>query len=399
MFEIRSIEDCLETLFFSKQFVIQKADYNLMASFARQVKRGIGLTDRQYNLAKTKLEEYKPQFAEKQINIDLYLETLRIPLREIDRSHWLKQDENKLKIRFPFSKKIIDRIEELRRLDPGVHSYDNHTHIFPFKDHYLYKLVKIAQRFDTKFDIQPEIVQRYNQLVEMEDNKEDYIPGVYNNEVKNLPDSAVKMLEQDCGEVQSNLALYYDRRFLYGLHNFDLDQVDNALFDYTPLTKNIIKRTVNNVLIDSTKYNIHNLVQSIDELQRYPMIVILGENCHETLPVFFEAINGIVPSTDHSVLFRLDNKHQDAKDFNLYIKDKKLNNSVAKNTKIVYINYNKVPKPLLDSDFRAKMCLTFAPFSPAYKSKLYVENLDLLLHYYEGQSMIDRYYRKNIENV
>lgn len=399
MFSINSIEDCLETLVFSKEFDIQRSDYNLMTSLARQVKRGIGLTDRQYSLAKTKLVEYKKQFNEKSVDIDSYLDTLRIPLREIDRSHWLKQEDDKLKIRFPFTKKIIDRIEELRRLDLTAHSYENHTHTFPFKDNYLYKLVQIANRFDTKFEIQSELVQRYNLLQEYQENKNNYLPGVYDNEVKNLPDSAVNYLEQDCGEVANNLALYYDRRYLYGLHSFDLDAVEKSLFEKTALTSRIIKRNKSNVFIDNTKYNIHSLVQAIDELKRYPMLVVLGNNCNETLPLFFEAINGIIPSTDHSVLFRLDNKQEESREFNLYIRDKKLNNSVAKNTKVVYISMNKVPKPLLESDFRAKMCLTFTPFTPSNKSKAYVENLDLLLHYYEGQSMIDKYYRKNIENV
>ena len=43
-----------------------------------------------------------------------------------------------------------------------------------------------------------------------------------------------------------------------------------------------------------------------------------------------------------TVMFRLDNKDQDALEFNRYIKEHNLNNPVDKSTKIVYISNNKL---------------------------------------------------------
>ena len=57
-----------------------------------------------------------------------------------------------------------------------------------------------------------------------------------------------------------------------------------------------------------------------------------------------------------SVLFRLEDK---LNPFNKYIWKNKLNNPVAKNTKIVYISSNKLPKPLLKADFIPKMVLSY----------------------------------------
>lgn len=400
MLNVKSIEDCIELLVFSAEFTVQKSDMNITSSIARQVKKGIALTDRQFALMQTKLLEYKDQFANKDICIDDYIDTLRMPLREIDRSHWLKINDGKLQIRFPFRKKIIDRIEELRRISLSDHSYANHTHTFPLNERYVYELVNIAKRFDTKFDIDQDIIDIYAKLEEFTNNRENYIPGIYNNQIKNIPDNAIKLLKEDCGDIEENIALYYDRRHLFGLYHFDNTQIDNALFGLGPLTQNIVRRQQPNVFVNDKKYNVHSLVQTITELKRYPMIVILStKDCASTLPNFFEAINGVIPAEDQCVLFRLENIDAESKDFNQYIKDKKLNNSVAKNTKVVYISSNKVPKPLLVSGFKPKLCLTFSQFGPTERSKNFVENLDLLIHYYDEQSIIDRYTRKNFEIV
>lgn len=400
MLNVKSIEDCIEILVFSAEFTVQKCDMNITSSIARQVRKGTALTDRQFTLMQKKLLEYKDQFSNKDICIDDYIGTLRMPLREIDRSHWLKINDGKLQIRFPFRKKIIDRIEELRRISLSDHSYANHIHTFPFNERYVYELVNIAKRFDTKFDIDQDVLEIYAKLEEFANTRENYIPGIYNNQIKNIPDTAIKLLKDDCGDIEENIALYYDRRHLFGLYHFDNTQVDNALFDLGPLTQNIVRRQQPNVFVNDKKYNVHNLVQTITELKRYPMIVILrSKDCASTLPNFFEAVNGVIPAEDQCVLFRLENSDAESKDFNQYIKDKKLNNSVAKNTKVVYINSNKVPKPLVVSGFKPKMCLTFSQFSPTEKSKNFVENLDLLIHYYDEQSIIDRYTRKNFEIV
>ena len=65
MLEI-TIEDCLELLAgFRKEsdsLKLEKNDYTIMHSIAKQVFKGTALTDRQYALMKTKLIPYSDQF-------------------------------------------------------------------------------------------------------------------------------------------------------------------------------------------------------------------------------------------------------------------------------------------------------------------------------------------------
>ena len=105
------------------------------------------------------------------IDIQEHINNLKYPLREIDRSHWLKilhyNGEEILGIRFPFNKKVIDRIEELRRLSSQkVAEYKDCTHYFALTPQNIFGLVEIANRFNSKFVIHKEITEIYNQLYE-----------------------------------------------------------------------------------------------------------------------------------------------------------------------------------------------------------------------------------------
>ena len=107
---LHTIEDCLETiagLSRDSSIEIDKSDKTIMYSIARQVYKGSALTDKQYALMKIKLATYKNQFLENKFdNFDIALESLRLPLRKIDRRKYIKivkiENVEWIKIRFPF---------------------------------------------------------------------------------------------------------------------------------------------------------------------------------------------------------------------------------------------------------------------------------------------------------
>ena len=102
------------------KFVIEKSDYNLLTSLGRQTLRGTAYTDRQYELVKQKLAEYKEQFALNGYD-NIELNELRMPLRSIDRSRWIKivkrnddvVDVDYIGVRFSFNKKLISVLDSL----------------------------------------------------------------------------------------------------------------------------------------------------------------------------------------------------------------------------------------------------------------------------------------------
>jgi len=124
------------------------------------------------------------------------------------------------------------------------------------------------------------------------------------------------------------------------------------------------------------------VLESLLELNRFPILVILPtENPLDNLIKLHKGLTNIIFEQDMSVLFRVDNDKDTGKHFNDYIRLNKLNNPLDKNTKVVYINSSKFPKPLLKSEWKPNAVLTISSQRMNTKVSDYVKPLDLVIHY------------------
>lgn len=325
---------------------IERSDYNLIQSFARQVLRNIGFTDRQYELAKRKVDDYADYFSFVE-DLESAKNEIIIPIREIDRSRWIKLIEDKIAIRFTFQKKLISSIEAIKRASSNDSQYDakEKIHYFEYSEKLLFCLVDELK--DKNFVIEDKVQAIYNKISEFK--AEDYIPGVYNLEVKNIPSIAKDMLEKELGTVNTdNLLLYKDRSLKYGLTYFD--NIEQGSF--SELSFKVASRKEPYVLVKDTKFNLGDLINTIYELDRFPLLCIVpSDQTYDYIVQFNEHARNLIPSNETSVMFRLDNTGEGIY-FNNYIKQQKINNKLDTNTKLVYNIDNKVPKPLLNSSWR-----------------------------------------------
>ena len=181
-------------------FKIVSSDYNLVNSLARQTVKGTPFTDRQCELAKKKITEYQDQFESVGISVS-DLTNLRMPLREIDRSRWIKIVEHQgsdrvyeadsapfIAVRFTFQKKLISAIEQLSRAVTEKPSYDreNKIHYFPYSERSLWEIVEAFK--DKNFELDENTQSVYDKISQF--NANDHVPGIYNYELKNIPDTA-----------------------------------------------------------------------------------------------------------------------------------------------------------------------------------------------------------------
>tara|TARA_X000000368_G_C23046108_1_gene719200 strand:- start:1090 stop:2334 length:1245 start_codon:yes stop_codon:yes gene_type:complete len=376
------------------------SDAKILKSIAKQLSKGIPLTDRQYNLVITKLENYRDQFLNKGINIDHYKDKLMYPLREIDRSHFLKFDEEeKLVIRFPFNRKIIDRIEEVRRVDPISHSYGDNIHKFSYSPQTLVKLVEIAHKFEYKFEVDKNIKDIYERCILFESSKEKYVPGIYDYKIKNIPDTVKDILLSEIGECnEDTLPLYYDRRELFGLKYFDMAKISQSYAKLSVLTNKIIQRKDPTIVLQSKTHTIDQLIQSLVELKRFPLLIVLNEkNALDELTVCYNHFRNIISNDKISVCFRKPNT--DERDpFNLMVSEKGLNNPVDKYSQIVYINNSKLPKPLLQKGFSPRAIISFGGKSLNFNNVTnYIQQFDLQIVYEDDSSSV--YWNKRLRKV
>lgn len=376
---------------------LEKSDINLIYSLARQTYKGVGYTDRQYELAKKKVLHYKSQLEDQNLLVDLAVETTRIPLRSIDRSRWVKivdhpgnslyKSEDKglwIALRFIFQKKLISNIESLKihgNNSEAIYDKENKIHYFPFNETNVDKVVSLFNS-NNGFDVQEELQTYYEKIQEMKNNKEDYIPTIKGFKINKLSKRAFDYAITTIGHVNEDTLLhYYDRRDLLGIGEFDESDVNKSLKNVSHLTERIVLRNKNQVLVNSNKYTLEQLSESLLELNRFPLLVVLeSNNAFDELTTFYKLFNSIIPNELCSVLFRQDNVN-DGVYFNQFVKEKSLNNAVDKDTKIVYINSTKVPKPLLQADWRPNAILTTQAARRSPKVASYLESSDLVLHY------------------
>jgi len=413
-----TIEDLLEILAgLQRQAKIQieSNDATIMYSIARQTFKGTALTDRQYALMKEKLQTYRNQFTSLDYDFDRAVDNLRIPLRHIDRSKYIeivdtpdvfmsvpyesyKQKCKWIKIRFPFSKKLILSIESLPRYKSDYfHEKGSHEHYFKMTELNVFKIVNEFK--NKEFVIDQNLLELYEELKFIDENKENYIPGIYNYELKNVNPKIKEILEKDLGSLSTeNLVLYKDRARRYGLHYFDSTEIEKSLFNITPLSKKIVSREKINVQIKPQIYPVTALTQSLLELKRFPLLVMLNEKTAlDELSLIHSHLCNFIDTKQCSVLFRLDNDSN--LDFNLYIKNNSLNNPIDKNTKVVYINTSKVPKPLIKSGWQAQTILFMSSYFTAGKGQILLNQSDLVIHYDNNVSQMMRFQKQGIEEL
>jgi hypothetical protein len=179
---------------------------------------------------------------------------------------------------------------------------------------------------------------------------------------------------------------------LYGIHSFDNSFAD-SLTNYSTLTQKIVNRENANIFIDKKSWTLDNIVQSINDLERYPLVILLDEDMpFDTLVQTHKHFKNIIPAEQISVLFRLESSKSNG--FNEYIKEQELNSPIDNNTKIVYISREKINKPLLKSNCNPRTMLMLQSQRVHTKLSYWSEDFDLIIHYDDEVSTMMKYTRK-----
>ena len=392
-----TIEDCLEILaglkYTENKFEIEKEDFTIMNSIARQVFRGTALTDRQYNLVKEKLQKYFYQFDNARLEgAEVAVESLRKPLRQIDRSRYIKvvdvpdsisfeETSNKfVAVRFPFKKTDIMLINEISNSNKGYyHNKGTHIHYFELTEH---NLLRIGDRFFNKdFEIDILLKERYSQIKQIQSSPKKYLPYVDDGNIFNIKESISAIIKQ---ETNNNLLKIYDRRWRYCLEHINIKVTNNSLEEKIANRSNVDYQSKPSVEgIDQILYALYNL-------DRYPMIVVIENNdCENQLYEVINFFRALIDPSEQSVLFREENNDSG---FNQLIKDRKLNNWVDKNTKVVYISNNKIPKILLETEWKPNCAFTFNSNNNKNVQMYIKNNCDLIVQREETTSPFARMY-------
>lgn len=390
-----NIEDILHLLV--DTVGVENADNSILTSISRQCKRGIALTDRQYELVKNKLLEHKDALIEHGAILDGELPA-RLPLRTIDRSKTIgivshsemlgpdsayenyKENWLWIKLRFPFSKKLIVKLENVKTqvgqsVNVYYHKKGSHEHYFKLKGDAAYYVMESFK--GANFEIEDRLTEYYQKSKHIVDNHTDFLMYYSNGNFSNMPEEVVEQMSTYTEDL-----IIVDRRMRYGY------QADTSVFG-TTLTEQIACRETQVVNADPELFDLTTIADSLKQLNRFPMLVLIDQDSPlDQVKAVHQAFD-FIDNSLQSVLFRVDSSSQ--YNVNDYIKDNKLNNWVDNTTQIVYIKKNQLPKVLFDNGFEPITALGLN----SYRCNTHVDtfckfNCDLILYHDKEKSVFEK---------
>lgn len=354
------IEDILD--YYVTKIGVDTPDRLILESIWRQIQKGTALTDRQYLLVCNKLKLIEDTLTEHSI---LLIDPIPVktPLRKIDRSKYIKIVDTSdvlidvpyesfkknwqwIEIRFPFNKKTITTLQEVYSLikEPTHHVKGTHKHAIKLSERSAYEIWNAFK--DKQFDIDSKLVDIAMQSEKLINKEHEYLAGFKKQKFINIKDTCQEVINKDLPEYDS--LIVEDRRFKYGL-NF----VEKSESPYE-LTNRIVNRDSSLVQLSTSTYSASDLLSSIIELKRLPLLVVIDRENLDQLSTFFNASKYIVDPKKQICLFRVDNTPE--YNINDFIKDNKFNNFLDNNIEIVYISSNNLPKLLLKTEWKP-MCV------------------------------------------
>lgn len=359
-----TIEDCLELLtginaIEGYTFNLEKSDYNILTSVARQVFKGTALTDRQFDMLVKKFETYTLQFEKNGIDINGIIENkiLRTPFRTVDRTQQVYIDDGLIVVQFPFNKKLISKIQILRTEATGQVSNNKNKWKFELSERNIFVIGNTVSQFKFSDDF----VELFEKISKFK--YDEVVPGIYNVNgslvLKNLHPDAQQNAINACGPLNENILKYIDRAKQFGI-----EHIDYELNEQTLETK-LAGRSYNSVNISNDNTSLDQLIDALCVLDRFPLLVVVDNERLSDIYNFYNATSGKIKTNKQTVMFRLSNDTPEETQFNQWVKENNLNNWLDNTTQIVYISSNKITK-VVANNFNPSCVLNFSPKTIAY---------------------------------
>jgi hypothetical protein len=377
-----TIEQYLTRLTSGDNFKLADGDSVILTSIAKQVSRGIALTDRQYELVRSKLPNYRDQFESDELKcLDLALETLSQPLRTIDRSQTVSIEDGWLVVRFPFNKKTIAQLDTVAGNYRQFYSHARSSNEHKFK---LYEPVinEIVELFKTKkFNIEPRLLEINDEIESIKSKRNETVPHITADDFVNVDPRIKEIAEKEIGPFsKENRIKYWDRSIRYGYEK------EQRYFDLaSSLTENIANRSIVKQYVNPLAHELSDIAATLKELDRFPLLISLSRNKElEEIKTLIEVFD-FIDVREQILLDRIEDQSNENYAVNRYIKEKNLNNWLDNDIKIVYIFKNSLPKLLLKGDWRPITHLSLNGERESTATANYIEQYCDLNIYHDGQ--------------
>ena len=182
-------------------------------------------------------------------------------------------------------------------------------------------------------------------------------------------------------------AIINDRRLRYQYTT----KIDDFQTEYE-LTKHIANREKTKIWIDSNTYSINDVIKSLIELNRLPLLVVFDQSTDVTTITQFTELSDALTAngvTDNiGFHFRLDNT-LDGKIFNDEIGKRQYNNVLNASTQVAAVLGGKLPKFFLKEKWQPLSVLCIKNTLRHSKTAVYANRCDLVISYVPVEPIIE----------
>lgn len=357
---------------------IPTRDKKIITSLAKQIGMGHFLTENQAKLLVKILRENKESlldFSTEQLELvdnPIWSEKFRV-IEQIRKIFISKDQESKLIIEFTYNKRLRQEISNLgNKIQGQLSSVNSKQYSVPLTELNLYHTVETFKK--QGFVIDQTIMKFHEEIAEILKTNIDQF------DVFNLTNEKfIKKIQDDIGPIsKDNLILLNDRRFKF---QYTISEKSSE----KSMKNTIANRESTKVWIDSNTTGLDELVASLIELNRLPVLLVFNghesKECLENLKKIHQSLLKNNVSDKVGIYFRFDNVSESNKSFNNYIQTNNLNHELADDTAVAGIINNKLPKFLIKSNWYPKSVISFSNNFKNNKTSVYGSSVDLVIFY------------------
>lgn len=343
---------------------MSKKDIGVVMNIANQIKNNLSMTEGQSNLLLKILTENQTILSQiPSIELLLSEPKFKFTFRKVDTTRKIslitEDGKRYLSIKFPFNNRIngiLHSISTRCEFNKATKSYmlplttpNLHAVVHNLKDHGF-------------LDIEQSIVNWYSEMEAIKSNPTLYIPTLTLDGLQN-----VNQHTQSYFDTQKKNNLISDIVLAKSLGIHISKEVIDAVekLNVTSVTQQLATAHKNKITINSNSISMSLLVNSLKEIDTFPIVIILHDDqtVDKVLENWYIELTNIgIQFNEMSVLFRSSTN----KELNEFIKSCNLNNMVTDDTKVVFIK-QKVPKILFKIGFKPKLIIgtskTYAHFT------------------------------------
>jgi hypothetical protein len=365
---------------------IPNRDKKILISLSKQIHSGHFLTENQSKLLVKILKENQGYLAldsdEKNSAIEnpTWSKSFRV-IEQVRKIFLSKEQDGQIIVEFTYNKRLRQITSDLNKVIEGqMLSLNSKQYVIPLTEKNAHIIVNTFKKHN--FDIDPSLMNFYEEISEiLESTKNKF--EIF--EIKN--EKIILAVKEDIGEIsEDNLILLNDRRHRYQYTIFQKNP-ENSL-------KNAIaNRPGTKVWIDPKTTSMTDLVESLVELKRFPVLVIFNgheaKECIQNLEILSKSLEKTSMNNHVGIYFRFDNGNETNKIFNNTISKLGYNSFLSNAVQVVGIMNNKLPKFMVSSNWQAKSVISFSNNFKNNKTSYYCNDVDLIVYYNERRPLGD----------